>query len=459
MSIINTGRLGLLCVLVCLSRPAVGLDLLESYTRARDHDARLAAARAAYKAGKEKLPQGRAQLLPTVNLRGAKTQYDASIDYQGATTFQGGSRRYTNEEFEVNLTQPLYRKQNYALYRQGEAQADLAEAQYANARQELVLRVAQVYFDLLAAQDNLTLATAQKLVLLAQYHQAKARLDAGVAPITEVHESKARADLATAQEIAALNNVEVKRRSYWKVAGIDPDSLAGVAPNIPLTPPDPADIGKWNQAAQEQNPQLRALQGTVRVAEQELEVARAGHFPTVDLVAGYTKGEASGSVYTSASSETSWRSAGVQLQVPLYQGGYVNSRVREAAANRDKAREELEDTKREATVQVQQAYSAVAHGVQQVEALGQAVVSSESALDATRAGLRVGTRNLVDVLNATQQVYTAKRDHARARYDYLLNRLKLEAAAGQLDEDDLVSINALLRESAPDSPPSPMGSR
>jgi outer membrane protein len=452
MSRDSATRMGLLCVFALLSRPVLGLDLLETCRRAQDHDARLAAARAAYEAGKEKLSQGRAQLMPTVNLRGAKTQYDASIDYQGPTTFQGGSRRYTNEEVEVSLTQPLYRKQNYALYRQGEAQADLAEAQYTHARQELILRVAQVYFDLLAAQDNLSLATAQKYALLAQYHQAKARLDAGVAAITEVHESKARADIATAQEIAALNDVDVKRRSFWKVAGLEPAALSGVAPNIPLVAPDPADIGKWNEAAQQQNPQLRALRETVRVAEQELEIARGGHFPTVDLVAGYTKGEASGSVYTSASSETSWRSAGVQLQVPLYQGGYVNSRVRETAANRDKAREEMEDAKREVTVQVQQAYSTVAHGVPQVQALEQAVASSESALEATRAGLRVGTRNLVDVLNATQQLYTARRDHARARYDYLLNRLKLEAAAGQLDEDDLASINTLLRGNMPELP-------
>jgi outer membrane protein len=424
---------------------ALALDLNETYRNALRHDARFAAARAARDAGVEKLPQGRAQLLPTVTLNGARTRYDASIEYEGTTGFQGGSRRYTNEEYELRLSQPLYRKQNWAAYKQGEAQTAMAVEQFAAARHELILRVAQVYFDLLAALDGLSLARAQREALVAQHGQARARLAAGTAAITEVHETKARADLATAQEIGAQSAVAVRAKAFWKVTGIEPASLAALREDIALHTPEPNNANDWIEKAKARNPELRAMREGLKAAEQELARARAGHYPTLDLVAGYTEAESTGSVYTSAASDSSWKSAGLQLQFPLYQGGYVSSRVREAAANRDRAREELEDASREIVLRTQQAFLEAEHGALQVSALREAVASSDLALAATRAGLQVGTRNVVDFLNATQQLYSAKRDYSRVRYGYLLGLLKLEASAGQLADEHLEKINGLLR--------------
>lgn len=427
--------------------PAVrALDLLEAYRHAEHRDARFAAARAAYNAGREKSVQGRAQLLPTVNLTGSKMDNDASLEYRGTTTFEGGDRRYDTREYELSFVQPLYRPQNFAAYRQGQAQADLAEAQFALAKQELIQRVAQVYFDLLAAQDQLALATAQKSAYLGQYEQARARLSAGAAPITEVHESKARADIATAQEIAAANEVEVRRRTFWKTTGLDGGAIEDVAAKIPLVNPDPDDMHWWMESAS-QNPQILGLRQNVRIAQAEVAHARGGHYPTLDFVAGHSDSRASGSVFTSASSETKVQNIGLRLQVPILQGGLVDSRIREAAANHDKAREELEDARREISVQAQQAFLAATNGIRQVEALGQAVMSSENALEASRAGLKVGVRNVVDILNATQQLYNTKRDYARARYDYLLAHLKLKATGGTLNEDDVAWINGLLTRS------------
>lgn len=427
---------------------AAATDLLEAYRLAQSHDARLAAARAAFEAGKEKLPQGRSQLLPTLTLNGSKFDYDASVEYEGTTTFQGGARRYTNEEYELALTQPLYRKQNFAAYEQGKAQAAAAAAQFSQAQQELILRVAQAYFDVLAAADRLATAAAQKASLSAQHDQARARLTAGVAPITEAHEAKARADLAAADEIAAQSELEVKRRVFWKITGALPERLGRLGAESPLPPIEPSDLQAWVTLALDRNPQLTAHQYDVEAAEQELERARGGHYPSLDLVAGYSNTQSSGSVYTSARSDTSWKRAGLQLQVPLSQGGYVNSRVRETAALRDRAREEREEARREITVQVQQFYVGLTHGQRQIEALGQALRSSESALEATQASYRVGVRNAVDVLNATHQFFTVQRDLSRARYDYLLSLLKLKAAAGTLAEADLGRFNDLLERTS-----------
>lgn len=442
-------RIGLAGAFALASSAVAALDLIEAAQRAQAHDAKFAAARAAYDAGKEKLPQGRAQLLPTLMLTGSRNQYDASLEYEGTTTFEGGNRRYNVKEYELSLTQPLYRPQNLAAYRQGQAQADLAEAQLITAKQELLLRVAQAYFDLLAARDGLALARSQRQAYLGQHEQARAKLSAGVAAITEVHEAKARADLATAQIIAAENELERRQRALWKITGIDAEVIADLAADVPLIGPDPADLNRWVEQARARNPDLQALRENLRVAEHELNRAQGAHHPTVDLVTAHSNNESSGSVYTSATSDNRVQSVGVKLQIPLYQGGHSASRVREAAAGRDKTREELEDAQREIVVQTQQAYRAVTSGMAQIEALSQAVLSSDNALEASRAGFKAGARNLVDVLNATQQTYNAKRDHARARYDYLFAHLKLRAIAGTLTEEDMAWVNRFLDKPSP----------
>lgn len=419
-------------------RAANAMELAEAYRRAQQHDARFAAARAAHSAGREQLPQARARLLPTVTLEAGKTSYDASVTYQGNTTFQGGDRRYENREYGISLTQPLYQRSLYAAYRQSESRVALAEAEYQLAQHDLILRVTQVYLEMLAAQDSHRLVLSQQSTYQTQFDQAQAKLTAGAGTRIEVSETRARLDLTISQEIAARNEVDVRRQTLWKLTGQQVSQLPEMDKQQTPKPPEPAQVEKWLALAEEKNPRLNALRHAVNAAEQEIQVARGAHHPTLDLNAGVANARSTGSVYTSAGSDSTVKSVGVQLKIPLFQGGGASARVREAIALRDKAREEMEDTRREVQAQVRQAHAGIHSGLAQIRALELAEGSSEEALKASRIGLQVGSRNILDVFNAETQLQTVRRDLARARYEYLLNILRLKAAAGTLDEGDLI---------------------
>ncbi len=424
-------------ILTGWAKTATSMELAEAYRRAQQHDARFAAARATHTAGREQLPQARARLLPTITLEAGKTNYDASVTYQGTTTFQGGDRKYENREYGISLTQPLYQRSLYAAYRQSESRVALAEAELQLAQHDLILRVTQVYLEMLAAQDNLRLVQSQKSTYQTQFDQAQARLGAGAGTRIEVSETRARLDLAISQEIAASNEVDVRRQALWKLTGQQVSRLPEMDKQQTPKPPEPAQMEKWLALAEEKNPRLNALRHAVNAAEQEIQVARGVHHPTLDLNAGVANARSTGSVYTSAGSDSTVKSVGVQLKIPLFQGGGASARVREAVALRDKAREEMEDTRREVQAQVRQAHAGIHSGQAQIRALELAEVSSTEALKASRIGLQVGSRNILDVFNAETQLQTVRRDLARARYEYMLNILRLKAAAGTLAEGDL----------------------
>ena len=436
------------CLLLGSTSTAYGEDLLEIYHQALTHDARWAAAQHAATAGGEKLAQGRAALLPTLSVSGSKTYYDASIEYQSSTPLASGDRDYSIREYGANLTQPLYRKPNFAQYLQGRAQAALAEIQLTAARTELALRVAQAYFDVLFAQDALQLATAQKTAFQKEYDQAQARFAAGAVAITDVHETRARLDLAVSQEIAALNDVEIKRQGLRRITGLPPMALLSLKPDLSPLQPEPNNIDDWVAKADELSPQIQAQRLALEVTEREVEKASGAHHPTVDAVANYTvnnsTGGIAGGVYTNVESDITSKSVGIQVQIPLFQGGGTASREREAVALREKAREELTDARRLVALQTQQAFLTVGNSLSQIIAMEQAVASSNSLLDATRDSAKVGLKTRTDVLNAEQQLFGAKRDLARARYSYLLGMLQLKASAGTLVEEDLASTNSLL---------------
>ncbi len=434
----------LTCLFLGLTSTAHGEDLLEVYRQALAHDARWAAAQHAATAGGEKLAQGRAALLPTLTVSGSKIYYDASIEYQGSTPFVGGERDYNTREYGANLTQPLYRKPNIALYQQGRAQAALVEIQLAAARAELVLRVAQAYFDILFAQEARRLATAQIAAFQKEHDQAQARFAAGAVAITDVHETRSRLDMAISQEIAAKNDVQIKRQGLRRITGIPPMALLSLKTDIDPQPPEPDNIDHWVAQADELSPQVQAQRLALDVAEREVEKARGAHHPTVDAVANYTVNTSTGSVYTNVESDIKSKSAGIQVQVPIFQGGGTLSREREAVALREKAREELVDARRLVELQTRQAFLNVSNSLSQITAMEQAVASSNSLLDATRDSAKAGLKTRTDVLNAEQQLFGAKRDLARARYSYLLGMLQLKASAGTLVEEDLASTNNLL---------------
>ncbi|BCK88845.1 outer membrane protein TolC [Sideroxyarcus emersonii] len=430
-----------------ISPLAGAADLLQFYHAAQNQDAVFASARAAHDAGQEKLTQGRSLLLPNVNFNANTTYNDVNTQYTGAAAalfpFPSGTQRFNSHGYGVSLVQPLFREQNWAVYSESQLQVIQSEAQYRIAEQDLILRVAQTYFDVLIAQDSVQLAAAQKTAIAEQLEQAKRNFEVGTATITDTHEAQARYDLIVAQEISAQSNLEVKRRTLQQLINAVPQDLNPLGQSLMLEQPQPVDLDKWVNEAQLHNYQVVMAQASAEIAEKEVDRNRGGHLPTVDLVANYNRSIANGSVYGIGTDSTA-TSVGVQLNVPLFQGGAVQSKWREAEANRERARQELENTRRNVELQTRQAYLGVVNGIAQVQALQQALKSSESMLEASKLGHEVGVRTNIDVLNAQQQAYSTRRDLYQAEYNYLISQLSLQAAVGGLSEDDLSKINQAL---------------
>lgn len=435
-----------LCVLMVSPWVPVarGENLLSIYNKAVANDGRFASALGSYDANIEKYPQGRALLLPTLTGSTETTRYESKIEYRGDTAFEGGSRHYRERKSAVQLTQPLYRLQNYHGFRQSQAQLAAAEAQLVAAKQDLMLRVAQAYFDVLTAQQALGAARGHAAATKGQFSQAQKKLAVGSASRLELSEATARADLARTQEIAAQHELENKRQALRRIVNERLDTVDELRADFPLLPPEPTTVEPWIEQAERENPQLQAQQHNLRAAQREVKRARGAHYPTLDLIGQYTNSYSTGSVYTSASSDTQISSAGLRLELPFYQGGIVTSRVREALGNAERARGEAEDARREITAQTTQNFNGAVSSIEQVQALEQALTSSKEAARANRVGLEVGTRNFVEVLDADKQVYEVMRDLAKARHEYVMSLLRLKAFAGQLKESDLAALNAYL---------------
>lgn len=416
-------------------------DLMAVYRSAQINDAQFAAARAQYAAGLEKEIQARAGLLPSVG---------ASLGHEWVQQDPAGSERrnFDNTSWGVQLTQPLFRQQNRIAARQGELLSDVAEVNFALARQDLMLRVADAYFEVLHAQDALRAVQQLRTAAQEQLEIARTSFDVGTVTITDVHEAQSRFDLAQAQVIAAESALAVAQQGLFQIIGREPQDLAGLPAGVKLIPPQPADPLTWSGAAEADGfgVQLQAL--SRQIAEQELARARAGHYPTVDLVASH--GYASRQNFAATRTDSS--TVGIQVNVPLYAGGAIASQAREAAALLTQSEADLEHARRQAALAARQAFVGVTSGLAQIAALEAAELSSGSALEANKLGYEVGVRINIDVLNAQSQLANTRLQLARARYDTLLAQLRLKAAAGALTEADLERVNSLLRERHEDIP-------
>ena len=415
-------------------------DLLAVARAALANDAQFQSARAQREATSEKLPQARAGLLPSLTLNGTTQWNDVEISKP-----VDRSTQYNSHNFGFQLTQPLFRWANWVQFEQGKLQVAAADAQLAQARQDTLLRAAQAYFDLLYAQDVLTSIVAQKTAASEQLELARKSFEVGTVTITDVHEAQSRFDLATAQEIAARSDIEVKRHALAVITGRAPEALRGLRSEVAFTLPEPARMEEWVDRAQTESLTVLAQLVNQEIANREIERQRAGHYPTVDLVATYGQNK---TVITFAgaplNNESTTGTVGVQVSLPLFQGLGQESRVRESAHLLDRARAEVDFARRNAAQQARQAWLGVANGIAQTAALRAAQVSSQSSLDANKLGYEVGVRINIDVLNAQQQLYVTRRDLAKARYDTLLAQLRLKAAAGQLAEPEIEAVNALL---------------
>jgi outer membrane protein len=305
------------------------------------------------------------------------------------------------------------------------------------------LRAAQAYFDVLVAQDSVQLADAQKSAIAEQLEQAKLNFKVGTATITDTHEAQARFDLTSAQEIAAQNNLEIKRQTLQQLINVMPQHLKPLGKELKLKVPQPADMETWVDVAQVNNPKLAIAKAAAGLAAKEVTRNLGGHFPTVDLIANYSTNHANGGSFD-VGSDSANKSIGVQFNLPLFQGGAISSKWREAQANRNRSEDELENTRRSVATQTRQAYLGVLNGVAQANALQQALISSENVLEASKLGQQVGVRTNLDVLNAQQQLFSTRRDLYQAEYGYLLSQLRLKASAGSLGEQDIVEINQML---------------
>jgi len=430
-----------------LASPLFAADLMQVYRQAQDNDPTLAAARSTLDAGREKMPQGRAGLLPTLALSGNTTWNKNETSFHDGPTLS--KPNYNSNGYQLTLTQPLFRWQNWVSYQQSELQVAQAEANFAQARQDLILRVAQAYFDVNYATENLKAVGANKAAIAQQLASAKKNFEVGTTTITDTHEAQARYDLALAQEIAAESDLEVKQHTLEAITGRDTGILATIRKDSPLPPPQPNDMKQWVAAAEKDSLAVQVQQGNAEIAAREVDKQRAGHYPTLDLVGnlGHSKSYATVAGFGAGSYDTDYQNVGLQLNIPLFAGGLTSSRQREAAANRGAAESGLEATRRGAALAARQYYLGVANGLAQVRALQAALISSQSALESNKLGYEVGVRINIDVLNAENQVYVTRRDLAKATLDTLMAQLRLKAAVGALGDDDVAQVNSLLDQS------------
>lgn len=438
----------ILCTVVALALAGVNLsargeDLLEIYRLAQNNDPTFEAARHAYEAAQEKIPQARAGLFPTLVLNGNDNTAIVTSKYTGTPERTQDVQAWT---WTLQLTQPLIRPQNINAFQESESLVEQARAQYNLAAQDLILRVTQAYFDVLVAQESIEVADAQVKATGEQLALAQRGFGAGTNAVTDVHEAKSRSDLARAQRIAAQNELEAKHAELEKVVGQSSNALAVLQPAVVVPKPQPDDAKAWIAQARENNPAVLAPYAAVKAAESAVNKNRAAYSPTLDLVASYGANYSSANVTVPTLYETRARSniIGVQLTIPIFEGGTTNSRVTEAIANKNKAAAELEVARRQSGTDARQAYAAIVNGLAQIEALGSAVESSKSAVNGNQIGYKLGIHMNIDVLNAEQQLYMAQRDLLKARYDTLFQGFKLKAAAGVLTDSDVLEINGLL---------------
>ena len=458
-----------------LSTPVWSQSLIDLYNMAKGYDAAFQSAKSLYEANRYRADQGLAQIMPTVGMGLTATR--SQVDFRGDTPPTGVAsqlydisgtkfyaapfpstysandgnpfkRWYTQNNATLTASQPLYRPANLAVYRQSAKQLSQAYAQLTVAEQDLLIRVSQAYFDVLASQDSLNFVRAQKIAVSEQLASAKRNFEVGTATITDTREAQARYDLVIAQEIAADNDLRVKRLALDTIVGIKNAAPKPLNAGTALNPTLPQDVEEWVKQSESSHPSVLNAQLAMDIAQLEIERARAGHKPTVDLVGSYAGTRSLGGTAVSGSVSSNSHVVSPTLQVvmnvPLFAGFATENRYKETVQLEDKARQDLELARRNVAQATRTAYFGVVSGLGQVKALEAAESSSQVALDANKLGYSVGVRINIDVLNSQSQLFQTKRDLAKARYDVLVGSLKLRQASGLLKEDDLQGVNAML---------------
>jgi len=422
---------------------AAGTDLLSVSRDALLNDPTYGSARFAAQATVEAEPQARANLLPSLNASLGESATRVDFRVEGAPAVQ---KTFNAWGPQLNLTVPVYSAQLWDSLDQAKLQVQQGEALLDQARTDLLVRVAQAYFDVLAAQDALAALRENKKAVSEQLAQAKREFEVGTKTIVDTHEAKARYDQIDAQEQVARGDLAIKQSVLRSIVGRDVGELLTLKDPVVLEPPAPNDVETWTRDAEAGNFSVRVAQAGSEIARRATKSAHDAYLPTVNITGNmqYQKSD-NYSIYLPVNSNVLQTTLGINVTIPVFTGGAIQSKVREAHARQDKADQDLELARRNAALAARQAYSGVDYGLAQVQALESAEVSAKTQVDSTRLGYQVGVRINLDVLNANTQLFNTQRDLKKARYDFLMNGLKLKAAAGALGDEDLQRVNALLQ--------------
>ncbi len=438
-AVVGMGAILAVCITtLCFASTANAADGLKEYFfKALQLDPDYASARATYDSDRESLPLGRAGLMPSLDFSAnqSRTEYDR----RDLVTRAGVHAKYDNGTATLRLTQPLFDMARWASYQESQLRVERAEIVLADARQDLLLRLAQSWFNYLLALDTVELAQIQNQALVAQRIRVENLFKAGSAAVTDVEESRAREQLAVAQEFATKSALEARKREFSKLTGELPTPSQRLVATPVITPPEPADVDQWVAAARAGNLKALAQQNAVAIAESQLSGVTARYFPSISFVA--TKQQARDPNYFTASEGNV--EVGVQLSMNLFEGGRTVAARRQANAQREKAKNDLEGLLRDAESRASQAYFDLLNAKAQLTALEQSLHSAEISLTGMEVGQRAGLRTNSDVLNAQQQVFSTRRDLQKDRYGYLMNRLLLLAAVGGLNDEQLSIVDGL----------------
>lgn len=410
---------------------AQAADLREVYEQAKIYDAVYQAAQWDLESATQRVPLAKSAFRPQLTFGG-----EAGI----STLADDGEGPYKATSLSLTLSQTLFNRSNSALLSQAKLGVMQAEAQYAAVGQTLILRVATAYFQVLRAQAKVEFSQSELQAISRQKEQAERRFDVGLVPITDVRSAQAQYDLAVAQEIAASNELSTAREALRLISGVDAELLTPLASDLPLSPPEPADINAWVDMAKEQNLELVIARLAAESGNAQVAVERANRYPTLNLIGT----AASTTTEQIGRSDADVAELKLQLRLPLSTGGRVNAQVAEARANAQSSAEKLVSQERSTIQQTRDGFRGVQASISRVRALRQALVSTQKSAEATEAGFRAGTRTSVEVLQALRDTYGARSEYASARYDYVINSLNLKAASGTLNEDDILQINRFL---------------
>jgi outer membrane protein len=437
------GRLLLLCAL-CAASGARAESLLEVYRLALQADPRLAAARLDHEASEKQKRAALAGLLPTISADAEKTTERQNIRSSQNPIIGAGFSKFPVDVWSLTVTQPIFKLSAWERLDQADAAMRQAQAQRAAAEQALMLRVASAYLGVLAAQDNLSFTTAERVALASQLKLAEERVAMGLATILNLHDARSRHSQSEAAEVEAKNTLDDAEQAMHEILGSLPKTYIALREDIPVSTPEPPNPAQWIETALKQNLGLEAKRLGAEVAQQEVRKQRAGYAPTLNLVGSYVNRKQGGTLFGGGSHvETSDLS--LKLNIPFYEGGLTTALTDEAVLRHRKALHDVEAEQRAVERQARSSYLGVVGAASRVRALKQAVVSQESAVGAKQESFRSGLLTLLAVLDAQRDLYLARRDHAKARYDYLLNRLRLKQATAALAEADLEAIDRLLK--------------